>query len=55
MLEWVRFIVSCALMLSGIVVLFTAVAGIYKFNYVLNRMHAAAIGDTLGLMLCLLS
>lgn len=55
MLEWVRFTVSCALMLSGIVVLFTAVAGIYKFNYVLNRMHAAAIGDTLGLMLCLLS
>ncbi len=55
MLEWTRFCVSCLLMFSGLVVLFTAVAGIYKFDYALNRMHAAAMGDTLGLMLCLLS
>ena len=55
MLEWIRFGVSSALMLGGLAILATAVFGVFKFDYVLNRMHAAAMGDTLGLMLCLLS
>jgi len=28
-----------------------AVAGQYRFRYVLNRMHAASVGDTLGFLL----
>lgn len=28
----------------------TEVIGLYKFNYVLSRMHAAALGDTFGLL-----
>jgi multicomponent Na+:H+ antiporter subunit G len=55
MLDWIRLGLSCALMLGGLIILTTAVIGLYKFDYVLNRMHAAAMGDTLGLMLCLLS
>lgn len=55
MLSWIRFILSSALMISGLIILAAAVIGLYKFDYVLNRMHAAAMGDTLGLMLCLLS
>lgn len=55
MLEWIRFGVSSVLMLGGLAILATAVFGLYKFDYVLNRMHAAAMGDTLGLLLCLLS
>jgi len=27
--------------------------GVYRFHYVLNRMHAAAMGDTLGIGFCL--
>lgn len=55
MLSWARFIISCVLMAGGLFVFGTAVFGLYKFDYVLNRMHAAAMGDTMGLMLCLLS
>lgn len=55
MLSWIRFILSGALMSGGLIILAAAVIGLYKFDYVLNRMHAAAMGDTLGLMLCLLS
>lgn len=53
MLEWIRFIVTALLLLSGLFIMMTSVLGIFKFDYVLNRMHAAAMGDTLGLMFCL--
>ena len=33
----------------------TATIGVNKFKKPLNRMHAAAMGDTLGLLLILLS
>ncbi len=32
-------------------VFFSEILGLYRFKYVLNRMHAAAMGDTLGIML----
>ena len=37
-----------AVLLFGLFVFFTAVLGLYRFDYVLNRMHAAAVGDALG-------
>lgn len=52
--EWLRFIIAAALILSGLFVLITAVFGVYRFKYVLNRMHAAAMGDTLGISMVLL-
>ena len=53
MLEWIRFILTALLLLSGLFILLTAIVGVHKFDYVLNRMHAAAMGDTLGLLFCL--
>lgn len=53
-LDWLRFILTAGLLIGGLVILVTAVVGVYKFDYVLNRMHAAAMGDTLGLLFCLL-
>ena len=55
MLEWIRFILTAALMLCGLFILFTATVGVYKFDHVLSRMHAAALGDTLGLLFCLMA
>ncbi len=55
MLDWLRFILTAGLLVSGLIILITAVMGVYKFDYVLNRMHAAAMGDTLGLLFCLLA
>ncbi len=54
MLDWLRFVLTACLLTSGLLILMTAVFGVYKFDYVLNRMHAAAMGDTLGLLFCLL-
>ncbi len=52
--EWIRFIVGSILLVIGMVILFTEVFGVFHFKYVLNRMHAAAMGDTLGIGSCLI-
>lgn len=54
MLEWVRFGLTALLFLAGLFVLLTGVIAQYRFRYVLNRMHAASMGDSLGLLLMLL-
>jgi multicomponent Na+:H+ antiporter subunit G len=53
-LEWIRLIVGSAFLVCGIVIFFTELFGVFHFNYVLNRMHAAAMGDTLGISACLI-
>ena len=54
MLEWIRFILCAALIISGLVVMCLGVIGVYRFKYVLNRMHAAAMNDTMGIGLVML-
>ena len=46
---WIRFLIGAAFIICGILVYIIELIGIFKFKYVLNRMHAAALGDTLGL------
>ena len=53
MLEWIRFLIGGGLMLAGITTFVIEIIGVFRFRYVLNRMHAAAIGDTLGIGLAL--
>ena len=48
-LEWIRFLVGAGLLLVGLGIFMIQIFGVYKFKYVLNRMHAAAMGDTLGI------
>jgi len=48
-LEWIRFIIGAAFMLFGLVIFAVEMIGVFRFKYVLNRMHAAAMGDTLGI------
>lgn len=52
--EWVRFLVGAALLLSGVAIFLIEIIGVFRFKYVLNRMHAAAMGDTLGIGFCFL-
>lgn len=52
--EWVRFLVGAAFLLSGVAIFFIEMIGVFRFKYVLNRMHAAAMGDTLGIGFSLL-
>ena len=55
MLDWIRFVLTSGCVLCGLFLLFTGVVGQYRFHYVLNRMHAASMGDSMGLGLVLLS
>ena len=47
--EWVRFLAGGFLLLFGLGIFSIEMIGVYRFHYVLNRMHAAAMGDTLGI------
>lgn len=47
--EWIRFLVGAGLLLFGLVIFAIEMIGVFRFKYVLNRMHAAAMGDTLGI------
>ncbi len=47
--EWVRLITGGALLVCGLLIFLIELYGIFHLNYVLNRMHAAAMGDTLGI------
>lgn len=53
-MEWIKFIIIAILLGSGLFVLSMSMFGTYKYTYVLNRMQSAAVGDTLGISLCLL-
>lgn len=55
MMEMIRFIVAAIFMVLGLFVLGVATMGLFRFNYVLNRIHASAKCDTLGSMLVLIS
>lgn len=48
-IEWVRFLAGTALLVSGLIIFAIEMIGVFRFKYVLNRMHAAAMGDTLGI------
>ena len=50
-MEWLRFGIAALLLCGGAAVEILAITGVYKFKYLLNRMHASAMGDTLGLMM----
>ena len=48
--EWIRFVISAGFLLIGIIFMILAVFGVNRFHKALNRMHAAAMGDTLGIL-----
>ena len=49
-LEWIRFGVSAVLLIFGLFCFAAAVLGVFRFGFVMNRVHASGIGDTLGLL-----
>ena len=48
--EWIRFAAAASLFILGLVFEILAVFGVNRFRRALNRMHAAAMGDTLGIL-----
>ncbi len=49
MAEWIRFIAGSVFLLIGLFIFCVQLFGVFRYKYVLNRMHAAAMGDTLGI------
>ena len=50
-----RLFICIVLLFTGIFIFISATIGVNRFKKPLNRIHAAALGDTLGLMLVILS
>ena len=48
-MEIIRLVIGTIFLIAGLVVFAIEIYGIFHMNYVLNRMHAAAMGDTMGL------
>lgn len=48
--HWIRFALGTICLGCGLFFLVSAVVGNYRFKFALDRMHAAALGDTLGLL-----
>ena len=53
-METVRFILAAAFMIGGVFSMIMAVIGLFRFKFVLNRMHTAATADTFGLLLTMI-
>lgn len=48
-MEILRYILGLIFLLIGMVMFFIEIFGVFHFKYALNRMHSAAMGDTLGI------
>ena len=55
MLEWIRFILTAVLLIVGLFLMATGVIAQFRFKYVINRMHGASMGDSLGLFLVVIA
>ena len=54
-MEWIRFWIAALLLGLAILAMVSAVVGNKKFGFILNRIHAAGIGDTAALFLAALA
>lgn len=48
-LDWIRLGIGSLMLFTGLVLFALELYGAFRFDYVLNRMHAVAMGDTLAL------
>ena len=53
-MDMLRLIIGYAFLLAGLILFIIEVVGIFKLDYALDRMHSAAIGDSLALALSML-
>ena len=53
--EWARFWLTAAVLIAGLGFLAAGVVGNCRFYYVMNRIHAAGLGDTMGILLTTLA
>lgn len=49
MTDILRFLLAAVLMIGGIVAAAISILGVFRFHFVMNRMHCAAILDTVAM------
>ena len=49
MCETIRFVLAAVLMLCGVIAGAISILGVFRFHFVMNRMHCAAILDTISM------
>ena len=47
--EWIRFWITALILACSLLAFCLEVAGLFRFGFVMNRMHASGIGDSFGL------
>lgn len=47
----VREIIAAVCIIIGLLVFLCGTYGVFRLKYVMNKMHAAALGDTMGLFM----
>lgn len=52
-MEMFRFCLAALFILIGVFFSILSVLGVFRFKYILQRMHAAAMGDTLAIFFVL--
>ena len=54
-MEWLKFWITAVLLILTLIAMFTAVLGSRRFGFILNRVHAAGISDTVAVFLSALA
>ena len=50
MSEWIKFWITAVVLIVALGFFTAGVIGNCRFQYVMNRVHAAGVGDTMGLL-----
>ena len=49
MFDTIRYLIAAVLMLFGVIAGGVSILGVFRFHFVMNRMHCAAILDTIAM------
>ena len=49
MIEWIQFFVTAFLLIAACIFFIGEVIGVYRLGFIMNRVHAGGIGDTMAL------
>lgn len=52
-MAWIQLAAGGFFIVTGLLIMCAAVIGIFRFRYVLNRMHASAMADSMGILFIL--
>ena len=47
-INWIRLLLGAVCITGGLIFDVIQLIGVFRYRYVMNRIHAVAIGDTLG-------